>query len=325
MTDSNSMLSQSPELPRLDSIFLPFAYERQKKVVQEQSRFVHYTGITAAKGILDSNGVWLRNVDCMNDFMEVEYGLELLAAASEGPIGKRLKKKFDTLHADFSDQFQDLFNSWSRTFRRQTYIFSMSEHRTKEDQLGRLSMWRAYGSDTRLAIVMKSTPFVEVNDALNVYSSPVAYLDQDQHAAHFEEFASTIEANADTVDALSRGDLMARLFRAFRFAALCTKHPGFEEEAEWRIIYTHDLDNPDRLRPSIQIVNGVPQKVYSIPLENLPDEGLVGITIPEILDRIIVGPTEHPVPVKDAIAQMLTDAGVEDAASKVIVSDIPLR
>lgn len=325
MTDTYSMLSLSPELLRLHSIFHPSAWKRQLEVVQNQSRFAHYTGINAAKGILDSNGIWLRNVDCMNDFMEVEYGLERLAAACRGFIGDRLKKKLDALHPGFFEEFGTLFDGWSHTFRRQTYVFSMSAHRDSEDTLGRLSMWRAYGSDTRLAIVLKSAPFVAVSDALKAYSSPVAYLDESQYAAHFEEFVSSIENNADVVDAMTREDLKAHLFQAFKFAALCTKHPGFEEEAEWRVIYTHELDKSEHLRPSVQIVNGVPQTVYSIPLENLPDEGLVGITIPEILDRIIIGPTEHPVPVREAIIQLLIDAGVDDAANKVVVSDIPLR
>ena len=41
-----------------------------------------------------------------------------------------------------------------------TYLTSISEHRNKEDTFGRLSMWRAYGETTGVALVMNNSPFL---------------------------------------------------------------------------------------------------------------------------------------------------------------------
>ena len=48
-----------------------------------------------------------------------------------------------------------------------------------------------------------------------------------------------------------------------------------------------------RLEQDVKIINGVPQIIYKIPLFNALEEGLDGIEIPQILDRIIIGPSEY--------------------------------
>jgi hypothetical protein len=62
-----------------------------------------------------------------------------------------------------------------------------------------------------------------------------------------------------------------------------------------------------------------------IPLRNVTEEGLNGIEIPEIIERVIIGPTEHSQIVAEAISALLAEAGLKDPRSKVFVSEIPLR
>ena len=75
----------------------------------------------------------------------------------------------------------------------------------------------------------------------------------------------------------------------------------------------------------IQIIAETPQPKYKIPLENIPDEDLVGVAIPELLERIIIGPTEYPSAMREAFEALLAEAGVADPASRISVSDLPLR
>ena len=103
------------------------------------------------------------------------------------------------------------------------------------------------------------------------------------------------------------------------------KHPGFHEEKEWRVIHSPTQEPSERVLCHTEVIGGVPQPVYKIPLRNFPDEGLEGVEVPELLDRIIIGPTEYPWAVYQAFKQVLTAAGVPDAGKKIIVSDIPLR
>ncbi|MBL8537603.1 MAG: DUF2971 domain-containing protein [Hyphomonadaceae bacterium] len=313
---------------RAYAIFHPTAVRRQLAANgNDDLRFVHYTSSAAAIGILESKSVWMRNVSCMNDFMEVEHGLECLAQAYAGEHGDRLKTALDSIQSGICEEIQDLFNGWSPTFLRQTYVFCMSEHDAnhEENNFGRLSMWRAYGRETRLALVLKKEPFLTPTDALNAYTSPVEYLSRDMFNDEFGKVVKGIIDNIGFVKTLGRDSLKGYLFQMFKFAALCTKHRGFQEEREWRVIYTHDLEPSKRLQMDVQIVGGSPQTIYKIPLKNAPEEGLIGIEAHEIVDRLIIGPTEYATATRDAFVHLLEKAGVENAPHKVVVSDIPLR
>ena len=68
-----------------------------------------------------------------------------------------------------------------------------------------------------------------------------------------------------------------------------------------------------------------PQKVLKLKLENVPEQGLLGLDIPELLDSILIGPCEFPLMIYQAFVQLLEQAGVPDARERIITSDIPLR
>ena len=76
------------------------------------------------------------------------------------------------------------------------------------------------------------------------------------------------------------------------------------------------------LTKSVEVISGIPQPVYSIPLRSF--EGY-DISIASILDRIIIGPSNFPGALLEAFWHELEASGVPDAKQKVFVSDIPLR
>ncbi len=309
---------------RLLEIFHPYAYKKMAHAYFSQSRFVHYTSADTALRIIQGEQVWMRKSTCMNDFMEIDYGLDCLLEAY-----KRSKDRFqaiyDGMFPGITQKLQDRFNGWIPNFRNDTYISCISEHDRKEDKIGRLSMWRAYGGAAGVAIVLKSHPLINPTDALRAYTSPVAYLSKDQFIAEFEIFLDGIERNAELVKHLGEEGIIDWMFEVFRMAMLCNKHPGFAEEQEWRIIYSPTFMASQRIKPDIVSIGGVPQKIYKIPLKNEPEENLVGIKVPEIIDSIIVGPTQFPVEIREALVEVLSIKGMQDAANKVVISDIPLR
>jgi hypothetical protein len=109
-----------------------------------------------------------------------------------------------------------------------------------------------------------------------------------------------------------------------RFAVLSTKHPGFAEEREWRILYSPTTEPSKHLTKDIQVVGGVPQPIFKIPLRDIPEAGIAA-AIPKLLDRIIIGPTQYPLAQYEAFFELLTEAGVQDPGAKLHISDIPLR
>jgi hypothetical protein len=97
------------------------------------------------------------------------------------------------------------------------------------------------------------------------------------------------------------------------------------EEREWRIVYTPAFKLSKHIEHDFASIGGIPQQICKIPLVDLPDEGLDGISIPKLIDRVIIGPTEHPHTIRDALVALLGISGVADAARRVHMSDIPLR
>jgi hypothetical protein len=47
--------------------------------------------------------------------------------------------------------------------------------------------------------------------------------------------------------------------------------------------------------------------------------------IPQLIDRVIIGPTLYPYAISEAFDRLLDKAGVANAAQRIFVSDIPLR
>ena len=69
------------ELEKINGIFAPYALQKFRKITDDNTRFVHYTSAEAAINIIKNQEIWMRNAKCMNDFMEIEYGLRCLREA----------------------------------------------------------------------------------------------------------------------------------------------------------------------------------------------------------------------------------------------------
>lgn len=315
----------SAEELKLLEIFFPIDVRKRLDVEQNNRRFVHYTSAEAAVGIIRNREIWMRKSSVMNDFMEFEYGMECLRSAYASGTGELFRARLDEMFPGFTTDLEKRFDSWIPMFRTDTYLTCMSEHLESEDRIGRLSMWRAYGGTTGVAFVMKNTPFMAVSDTLKAYSSAVQYLDRERFAAELGKISDSLAANVALVQEAGFEHVMGLVFIMMRFAALCTKHPGFLEEKEWRIIYTPSFERSSTISESIETIRGIPQMVCKIPMKNSPSEGLHEADIPSLLDHLIIGPTEHPRATHEAFVALLDEAGVEDAQRKVWVSDIPVR
>jgi hypothetical protein len=103
------------------------------------------------------------------------------------------------------------------------------------------------------------------------------------------------------------------------------KHEGFSEEREWRVIHAPNRMPSDNLESSIETIAGVPQRIYKIPLRSDPSAGLTGLDLDQLIDRIIIGPTQFPWVMFEAFSSALTDAGVKNSASRIAISQIPVR
>lgn len=309
----------------LERIFMPLAHRKREKVRQEGSRFVHYTSAENAFKILTSRRIWMRNARCMNDYMEASFGHQQLVRLFQN---QELKEAFIEALAPYGDDMGNKvlahFDQWWKNIQFNTYITSISEHHQSEDVHGRLSMWRAYGGNSAKAALVLRMPLMPGQVAgLRLLFSPVEYLEFAELECEFRHAIQSIRENAITLSSIKPDLIFNMAFFMLVLAALCLKHKGFSEEREWRLIYLPDALPSDKLERNVEIVGGVPQTIYKIPLENDADKQIQGASILDIIDRVIIGPSVYPMPIFAAFSSVLRDAGIQEP--KLAVSDIPLR
>lgn len=324
----------SPEMQtliRLESIFMPHARARRDALYQngqnEHAKFVHYTSAEAALKIIQSKRIWMRNVKCMSDYREVNHGLDLLNSffRDENCVA-RFNAALDTCASGIGQEAIALFNRGWNNIQFDTYIASISEHGDEEDRHGRLSMWRAFGgSSARVAIVFNIPWYTGASTELKVILSPVAYHDKEKVHDELNAVIANIEKERDFLSRIDRSILLTWIFHMLVSGVTCLKHEGFKEECEWRVIYSPTRALSSLMRPSTEVIGGIPQVVYNLPLDGIVSPALAGLDFANIFDRLIIGPSQYPTAQYEAFVGVLKEVGIQDAAERVFVSDIPIR
>lgn len=314
----------SPEEAAISDIFLPGVISKRFEAFHNKTRFVHYTTADTAVAILRNKSVWLRNATAMNDYSELHHGISRVISFFGNPSGAPFWQRLEDAHVGLAKETKDLYDGWLNDLKYNTYMICVSEHRAAEDTNGRLSMWRAYGQPNGVALILNASVFHNSSDALRSYSHPVFYYSDDVVQSRFQSIVSTF-VSSQAWCALPRDELKGYVHRMLETFSLGLKHPGFGEELEWRVVHRPGQAKSDRVPSSIQIIRGVPQRIHSIPLKPLEDSSILGLDLGELVDRIIVGPCQHPLMIREALVEELSAAGAADANNKVVVSCIPLR
>ena len=315
-------------------IFYPYAHQRSQEVYTNNLDFVHYTSASNAFRIIENREVTLRNAVLMNDFSEIDHGEKCLQNAWNSRVGKgenpsqpgRLAAILDSIDPLLVPAIERGYDQHLRHRRLDTYLLSLSEHDdSTEGHLGKLSMWRAYGGRTNVALVVDHTPFLRPTTANVGFTSPVLYSEVAEFEQYFNVLCDSLEANIDEVRSMPPATVHSQLTGAFNAAAVSTKHPGFSEEREWRIVYTPWLSASEAITSRRLVIGETPQVVQVIRLEDREDIGFVGVSPNALLKKVIIGPTENPYILYKAFVSLLEDAGVQNAGEKVVVSKIPIR
>lgn len=308
------------------SIFYPNYERKVERIEAEGTLFVHYTGAETAISIIENQEIWLRNAQCMNDYQEVHHGIECLIKAFDHEIsGKKFKQALESSFSGITKEIIDLFDGWLPDLRTNTFIMCVSEHPPFENKYGRLSMWRAYGGEQSVALVLNKKPFYSETDIFHAYTHPVAYHGADEVIQGLDALADRILENQEFISSMGKDFLVAGIFEVFKTYALCTKHPGFSEEREWRLVYNPKMKKSKYVSSDIHSINGVPQEIHKIPLRDIPEGIFYGATIPEVLEKIIIGPNDNQDVIGKAFETSLLKAGCKDPKSRIHYSDIPLR
>ena len=302
----------------LQRLVMPHAFERVMRMRTSNDQLVHYTTADTAYKIVKNRTMWLRNALVMNDYSELEFGdRHLRAAWKSRQLGDRLIQAVDAAYDNLGTAVWHEYTNRFRSMRESTYMLCVSEHPPDEDTHGRLSMWRAYGGQSGVALVINKEMFDEgAADYPGLYSSPVGYFDAQEFEDKFVEVVTNLEGNIDLLRRYSRQAIWVILLRSLQFATLSTKHPGFHEEREWRVLYLpREIDSSQFIAAEQETIAGVPQTVHKLYIKSVGD----------VVNKIIVGPCDQPLMIRNAMISALNSHGVADAENRVTISDIPLR
>ena len=64
---------------------------------------------------------------------------------------------------------------------------------------------------------------------------------------------------------------------------------GFREEREWPAVYSPNRESSALMKSSTEVVWGVPQKIYKIPLDGTVSEAIKDLDLARLFDRLIIG------------------------------------
>jgi hypothetical protein len=324
---------QDPDDQALELALFPYEGERTRELIASGRKLAHYTNAHVAHSIISNAEIWMRNVQVMNDFSEVQHGLACMAHARDQGLVGQLFEAVDAAHPGLSQDIAALYDGWKTSFLFDTYITCLSEFAAPflpngtpnpENTYGRLSMWRAYGGDNGVALIVDPSFLAQGGDLGNVFTSPVIYGDAFAFAEQFARVVGGIRAIPEVLRRCDREALRHSVFNALRFGILSVKHPGFKEEEEWRVIYTPSMGESPYIKQSVKTVRDVPQVVHTL---QLVDDEASGIRLAPagLIDEVLIGPCEYPLTLRQTFFDAMHRAGVADPANRVRQSGIPLR
>ncbi len=203
----------------------------------------HYTSISVLEAILRNDEVWLSNPLFMNDMEEVRFGINaganLFLTSSEIESACGSKTRADLLKSTFNSYY----NQFANDHVLDTYVFCLSEH-TKDDTDGLLSMWRGYGGNGNGAAIVFDTAKVPARDEAPLIIGEVHYATTEERMdwlrQRVTQFATILASSHAPDDKLYFTSFW--FFQRLKLFAIFTKHRGFQEESEWRLVYMRDRD-----------------------------------------------------------------------------------
>jgi len=288
----------------------------------------HYTSVQALEAILRSDEIWFSNPLFMNDMEEVRFGISvganLFLTSTELEFACGNKERFERLKWTFNHYY----NTFANEHVIDTYVSCLSEH-VKDDTDGLLSMWRGYGGNGSGAAIVFDAGKLPIRDDAPLIFARVQYASTEERTNWLQrlttQFAKILGQANIPDDKLWLGSYM--FFERLKLFAVFTKHQGFKEENEWRVVYMKDRDRGKAFEQMISYwvgARGVEPKL-KIKIEDIPDLTDDDLSLSKIVERIILGPSLSSPLARASILKMLDTLGRSDLKDRIKTSTIPFR
>lgn len=290
--------------------------------------FSHYTSIEVIKSILTEEQIWFSNPLYMNDLQELKYGVELAISLLHDEASAIKEKKSLETYERILYLFMEFYEKFNDEDLLDIYVACFAEHQP-ENTDGVLSMWRGYGHQGGGAALVFNSSFVSENAGLPIVISKVLYYSPQQREDTLKgliiEWRNLFLSH--NVSEEQERIAVQFLFDSILIQSLTTKHWGFKEECEWRLIYLPDRDQNNILQQHYDYIitsRGVEPKL-KMPIKPLPFDDNPTWNLESILDAIILGPTVSSTLATKSFLRMLEKIDRSAFRERVIASTIPLR
>jgi hypothetical protein len=266
----------------------------------------------------------------MNDLEEMNFGISeginqfatlqtRIAAAAGSPARHQIIK------TAFMGRVQEFYSRHAID----TFIFCASEHQSSNTD-GVLSMWRAYGGNGNGAALVFNTehltglkgdsPLIMARVHYDSGAGRIAWL-----VRRIDDWCNAVaQLNLDDRQIAIAGNI---LFSVIQIFSLTSKHHGFSEKNEWRLIYMPERDSIGFRDQHLHYIigkNGIEPKLQ-FPVAPLPISDPEHFTFDSIISQIILGPTLASPLARACVTQMLKVIKKPQFIPKVVSSTIPLR
>lgn len=283
----------------------------------------HYTSIRTLERIAETGEIWFSNPLYMNDVDELRYGMTLGFDAVRTHQGLRHACPPEHYNA-LLDAFGQLYSAFDDETAFDVYVFSCSEHDAQIGDDGLLSMWRGYGIDGNgVAIVFDIGQLLAARSPLLVHQ--VQYLSYEESEAWMEakldRFAQNLARLGGPPEAMQQA--AAALFERIKLFALFTKHRGFHEEREWRLVYLREHDGQGMLTQQLSYAIGTRGIEPRLRL-TMQALGPQAPALENLVERIILGPV-LATPLALRSTQRMLELHRPAWADRVVRSSTPYR
>lgn len=289
----------------------------------------HYTSMESLEKIAISNELWLSNPLYMNDWEELQFGINAGATSLRNCKSVQAACGSSDMFAYLLEQFESFYSTYAVHHVIDTYVLCFSEH-DRENTDGVLSMWRGYGAQGGGVAIVFDTSAIDPEDSPSpLMLGKVKYLTtqarKDWIADNLEKLATLLKSYPITHDNLHYAAYF--WFERLKMFALFTKHIGFSEEREWRLVCLGERDNIRALEPMrgyYVSAHGVEPKL-KLRIQRIPGVLNQDYSLERIVHQILLGPTASSDLSLKSIGRMLALSGLPALSSRILSSTIPYR
>lgn len=330
------MAGLSPEdLGKIFNSFFPLNQRLRLITKNEPLLLAHYTSVDVIEQVLKNSEVWFANPLYMNDLQEMRLGIFLAnqlfpSYANQAVDGDRERSQA------LITSFNQLVSHLEQETAIDTYIFCLCRY-DHERPDGLLSMWREYGAKGEGAALVFNLQKVTFRTAGPLLIAHVVYANDHERIqqlhAHLAAWAEITKALAIPTENLGVAAYWAFVF--CKLIALTTKHHGFSEENEVRVIHTPENDPLGYLKPFLHYhvgPRGVEPKlkfkfgsIIRPTAPNAPVDEFTTGRLEDLLEFFLLGPTVSSLLARRAFIRMLERNNLAQFADRVRTSTIPLR